>query len=181
MRARNLREEVSEKEMDRHLNTIQQTIPMKEEWRVKEKASTPALIALDDDMDLMDDDESPLIKDGSPPPTNMDINMVFTLPAEFRGDDEEFAQLCLSPKEAMFEKPEESSQHLRPLYIRGHIDGRPITMMLINGGAAVNLMSYSIFKKFRREDDELVKTNLPLSGMGATRWRLEVSSPWSSL
>jgi hypothetical protein len=36
--------------------------------------------------------------------------------------------------------------------------------MLIDGGAAVNLMSYSIFKKLRREDDELVKTILTLNG-----------------
>jgi hypothetical protein len=27
--------------------------------------------------------------------------------------------MCLGPKEAMFEKPEESSQHLKLLYIRG--------------------------------------------------------------
>jgi hypothetical protein len=29
-------------------------------------------------------------------------------------------------------------------------------------------MSYSIFKKLGREDDELVKTNLALNGVGAT-------------
>jgi hypothetical protein len=40
--------------------------------------------------------------------------------------------------------------------------------MLINGGAAVNLMPYSIFKKLGREDNELVKTSLMLNGMGAT-------------
>jgi hypothetical protein len=38
--------------------------------------------------------------------------------------------------------------------------------MLIGSGAAVNLMMYSIFKKLRREDDELVKTNLTLNRMG---------------
>jgi hypothetical protein len=45
---------------------------MKQEWRVKEKADTPAPTTFNDDMDLLDDDESPLIKDGSPPPTGMD-------------------------------------------------------------------------------------------------------------
>jgi hypothetical protein len=80
----------------------------------------------------------------------------------------------------MFEKPEESSQHLKPLYVRGHIDERPIFRMLVDGGAAVNLMLYSMFKKLGREDNELVKTNLTLNGMGATRWRLEALSPWSS-
>jgi hypothetical protein len=85
MRAQKLREEAAKKERDEHFNTIRWMIPKKQEWRVKEKISTPVLIASDDDMDLLDDDESPLIKDKSPPPTGMDINMVFTLPAEFRG------------------------------------------------------------------------------------------------
>jgi hypothetical protein len=52
--------------------------------------------------------------------------------------------------------------------------------MLVDGGAAINLMSYFVFKKLGRENDELVKTNLTLNSVGATRWRLEASSPWSS-
>jgi hypothetical protein len=147
---------------------------------VKEKVGTPAPTTSDDDMDLLDDDEAPLIKDRSPPPTDMDINMVFMLPTEFRGVEEEVAQMCLSPKEVMFEKPKESSQHLKPLYIRGHIDGKLVSRMLIDSGTAINLMPYSIFNKLGREDDELVKTNLMLNGMGAARWKPRVSSPWSS-
>jgi hypothetical protein len=134
----------------------------------------------DDDMDLLDDDEPPLIKGGSPPPTSMNINMVFTLLAKFRGVEEEVTQMCLSPKETMFEKPEKLSQHLKLLYIQGHIDGEPISRMLIDGGAAINLVPYSIFKKLGREDDELVKTNLMLNGVGATRWKPGVSSSRSS-
>jgi hypothetical protein len=117
-------------------------------------------------MDLLDDDESPLIKNGSSPLISMDINMVFTLPAEFRGAEEEVAQMCLNPKEAVFKKPKESSQHMKPLYVRGHIDGRPIFRMLIDGGVVVNYMLYSAFKKLGREDDELMKTNLTLNGVG---------------
>jgi hypothetical protein len=139
---------------------------MKQEWRVKEKANTPAPMTSDDDMDLLDDDESPLITGGSPPPTSMDFNMLCTLPAEFRGVKEEATQMCLSPKEAMFEKPEESGQHLKSLYVQGHIDGKPISKMLIDGSAIINLMMYSVFKKLEREDDELVKTNLTLNSMG---------------
>jgi hypothetical protein len=58
---------------------------------VKEKADTPVPTTSDDNMDLLYDDEAPLIKDGSPPPTSLDINVVFTLPAEFRGIEEEVA------------------------------------------------------------------------------------------
>jgi hypothetical protein len=133
---------------------------------VKEKTSMPTLMTFDDDMDLLDDDESLLIKDGSLPSTNMDINMVFTLSAELKGVEEEVALMCLSPKEAMFEKPKESSQHIKPLCVRGHIDGRPISRMFVDGGAVVNLMSYSIFKNLGWENDELVKTNLTLNDVG---------------
>ncbi len=91
MRAHKMREEGVEKERDEHFNDIWPMIPMKQKWRVKEKASTPTLMASDDNMDLLDDDESPLIKDGSSAPTDMDINMVFTLLAEFKVVEEEVA------------------------------------------------------------------------------------------
>jgi hypothetical protein len=81
MRVQKLREDTTEKERDEHFNTIQPMFPMKQEWRVKEKADTSAPTTFDDDMDLLDDDESPVIKDGPLPLINMDINMVFTLPA----------------------------------------------------------------------------------------------------
>jgi hypothetical protein len=38
--------------------------------------------------------------------------------------------------------------------------------MLVDGSAAINLMSYSVLKKLGREDDELVKTNLMLNDVG---------------
>jgi hypothetical protein len=82
---RQSRSDKVEKERDEHFNSIRSMIPMKQERRVKKKTSTPALTTSDDDMDLLDDDEAPLIKDVSPPPTGMDINMVFMLPVEFKG------------------------------------------------------------------------------------------------
>jgi hypothetical protein len=91
--------------------------------------------------------------------------MVFMLSTEFRGVEEEIAPMCLGPREAVFEKLEESSQHLKPLYIRGHINKRSISRMLIDSDAA-NLIPYSVFKKLGIEDDDLVKTNLTLNGVG---------------
>jgi hypothetical protein len=168
MRAQKMREEAVKKERDEHFNDIRPVILKKQEWRVKEKANTHAPTISDDDMDLLDDDEASLIKDGSPSPTSMDVNMVFTLPTEFRGAEEEMAHIYLSPKVVMFEKPEESSHHLKPLYVQGHIDGKPNCRMLIDGNTAVNLMSCSIFRKLGRGNDELMKTNLTLNGVGAT-------------
>jgi hypothetical protein len=109
MWAQKMREEVTKKDRDEHFDDIQLVILTRHEWSMKEKANTPAHMTFNDDMDLLDEDEPPLIKDGSPPPTGMDLNMVFTLSAEIRSAEEEVAQMCLGPKEVMFEKHEESS------------------------------------------------------------------------
>jgi hypothetical protein len=69
------------------------------------KVDTPASMTFNDGMDLLDDDEAPLIKDGSPPPTSMDINMVLTLLVEFRGAEEEVAQMCLGPSRSCLRSP----------------------------------------------------------------------------
>jgi hypothetical protein len=39
--------------------------------------------------------------------------------------------------------------------------------MLVNGGAAMNLMPYSLYGKLGKQDDELDKTNMTLSGVGS--------------
>jgi hypothetical protein len=98
MRAQKMREEAAEKERDKHFNDIRPVIPTKQEWRVKKKANTPAPMA-------SDDDESLLIKDESPPPIGMDMNMVFTLLAKFWSAEEEVAQKCLAPKRSCSRSP----------------------------------------------------------------------------
>jgi hypothetical protein len=42
---------VAKKERDDHFNTIRSVIPMKQEWRVKEKIDVPTPTISDDDMD----------------------------------------------------------------------------------------------------------------------------------
>jgi hypothetical protein len=49
--------------------------------------------------------------------------------------------------------------------------------MLIDGDAAINLMPYSVFKKLGRMDDEVMKTNLMLNGIGGNPMEARVSSP----
>jgi hypothetical protein len=38
--------------------------------------------------------------------------------------------------------------------------------MLIDGGAIINLMPYSFFKKMGKSDEELIKTNMMINGIG---------------
>jgi hypothetical protein len=55
---------------------------------------------------------------------------------------------------------------LKPLYIRGHLDGTLVARMLVDGGAAVNVMPYSTFKKLGKTNAKLIKTNMTIMGIG---------------
>jgi hypothetical protein len=106
--------------------------------------------------------------EASPERPGMDVNVItFSADCTIVGNDEPVvAQFDFGPKEAAFTKPKESVNHLKPLFVCGHIDGIPIAKMLVDGGAAVNLMPYSLYRKLGKQDDKLVKTNMTLSGVG---------------
>jgi hypothetical protein len=48
----------------------------------------------------------------------------------------------------MFEKPDNPGAHMKPLFIRGHLDGTPIGHMLVDGGASINILPLSLFKSW---------------------------------
>ena len=97
----------------------------------------------------------------------MEINTIyFSDDYQFLGDDEQVAQFDFAPKNAVFKKPTESDNHLRALYLKGHINGKPISRMLVDGGAIVNLMPYSLYKKLGGVDSELIKTHMTINGVG---------------
>jgi len=75
--------------------------------------------------------------------------------------------LVLSPERAVFEKPEGiENRHLKPLYINGYVNGKPMSKMMVDGGAAVNLMPYTTFRKLGRTTEDLIKTNMVLKDFG---------------
>jgi hypothetical protein len=55
---------------------------------------------------------------------------------------------------------------LKTLYVRSHIDGTLISRILIDGGGTVNLMPYSLYRKLGKQDSDLIRTNMILSGVG---------------
>jgi len=63
---------------------------------------------------------------------------------------------------ATFEKPEKHL-HLKALYLKGFINGKPITKMLVDKGTNVNLMPYSIFRKHGKKSKDLCPTDMPLT------------------
>ena len=56
--------------------------------------------------------------------------------------------------------------HLKPLHVKGYINGKLVNNMLVDNGAMVNLMSYSLYKKLGESDEELIKTKRMVKGVG---------------
>lgn len=71
--------------------------------------------------------------------------------------------MVLPAQQAVFEKPElKKHRHLKPLYVKGHVDGRPMSKMLVDGGVAVNIMPYATYRKLGKTPKDLIKTNIVL-------------------
>jgi hypothetical protein len=96
-----------------------------------------------------------------------DAHMLFILPAEFHARTQEqpsVAQLDLGPRPVIFEKPQAKNyKHLKALYLKGFINGQPVNKMLVDTGAAVNIMPYSVLRHLGRSTGDLIKTNVTLS------------------
>jgi hypothetical protein len=71
------------------------------------------------------------------------------------------AQLVLA-KQATFDKPAKN-QHMRPLYLRGYVNGKPLTKIFVDGGATVNVMSYTTFRKLGMGTRDLTQTIIVLN------------------
>jgi hypothetical protein len=99
--------------------------------------------------------------------TSADAHMVFVLPVEFhapRNEEVPVAQLDLGPRSVIFEKPREKNyRHLKALYLKRYINGQPVSRMLVDTGAAVNIMPYSVLCKLGHYVGDLIKTNITLS------------------
>jgi hypothetical protein len=52
----------------------------------------------------------------------MDVNMVFTIAVEFCAPMEDVVELALGSECAVFEKSENPGAHMKPLFMRGHLD-----------------------------------------------------------
>jgi hypothetical protein len=88
----------------------------------------------------------------------VEVSTIFILFAEFRASDNEeesdeevvMAQWVCQADNATIEESEKHL-HLKTLYLKGFIDGKPLTKMLVDGAAAVNPMPYSTFRKLDKK------------------------------
>jgi hypothetical protein len=64
----------------------------------------------------------------------------------------------------LFEKPDPlMTQHLRPLYIQGHLDGIPVSRILVDNGSAANLMPRFMLVKLGKGDQDLLPSSASIS------------------
>lgn len=67
-------------------------------------------------------------------------------------------------QKAMFENPSPGmTYHLKPLFIRVKVDGVSVNKVFVDGGATVNLMPNTLFKKMGKGDADLRQHNMVLS------------------
>jgi hypothetical protein len=115
----------------------------------------------------------PRKKEWRPKPTKADgiapagTNIIFVLPPKFYAPDRKklpVAQLDFGPRPVIFEKPRKKNyKHLKALYLKGYINDHPVNKMLVDTGAVVNIMPYSVLRRLGRSVEDLIKTNVTLS------------------
>ena len=71
-------------------------------------------------------------------------------------------------QQAIFGKPGKH-RHLKALYVKGFVDGKPMSKMLVDGGASVNLMSYTTFCKLGKGPKDLIETDMMLKNFRGPR------------
>ena len=74
------------------------------------------------------------------------------------------AQLTLI-QQATFDKPIQH-RHLKALYVKGFVDGKPMSKMLVDGVASINLMPSTTFHKLGKGPEDLIETDMMLKDFG---------------
>ena len=68
-------------------------------------------------------------------------------------------------QQAIFDKPVKH-RHLKALYVKGFMDEKPMSKMLVDGGASVNLIPYTSFRKLGKGPEDLIETDMMLKDFG---------------
>ena len=57
----------------------------------------------------------------------------------------------------------EMTRHIKPLYVRAHLNGRLVSKVLIDNGSTVNVMSLRILRAMGRSISDLIETKVAMS------------------
>ena len=68
------------------------------------------------------------------------------------------------PHKVILEKPfVETTRHIKPLYVKAHLNGRPVSKVLIDNGSVVNVMPLRILRALGRSINDLIETEVVVS------------------
>jgi hypothetical protein len=151
LRKAEIEREKAEIERDKWFNRARPMTTIKKTWREKMLAREER----DDDEDIESSSENDA--------RQVEVNMVFELPSEFQIPEDEVAELALGAKAAVFQKPERLGVHMKPLFIRGYLQGKPMQKIMVDSGDDVNVMPLMTFNKMGYRESDLMRTNTSLS------------------
>lgn len=61
----------------------------------------------------------------------------------------------------LVEKPTmEVTKHLKPLYIKAHINGKLFSRVFVDGGVVLNIMPLTIMVRLSKNVEDLIPTNI---------------------
>ena len=78
-------------------------------------------------------------------------------------EEVEYAALVPAEPEEIKFKKWIKARHLKPLYIKAHVNEKPISRVLIDGGVVLNMMPYNKVKKLGKSLKDLKETNITMS------------------
>jgi hypothetical protein len=113
-----------------------------------------------------EDDEELVDYNSSPEHMNLYINVIHICLCMVMCSRRRTSHISTLGQRKLFSRSSKATgNHMKDLYMKGHINGKPISRMLVDGEAIVNLMLYSLFKKLGGSDDKLINTNMTASSV----------------
>ena len=68
------------------------------------------------------------------------------------------------PQKVIFKKPSvEMTRRIKPLYVRAHLNGRPVSKGLIDNGSTINVMPLRMLRALGRSICDLIETEVVVS------------------
>ena len=52
------------------------------------------------------------------------------------------------------------SRHIRPLYVRAHFNGKPVSKVLVDNGSTINVMPLRMLRALGRSIDDMIETEV---------------------
>ena len=57
----------------------------------------------------------------------------------------------------------EMTRHIKPLYVRSHLNGRPVSKVLIDNGLVVNVMPLRMLRDLGRSINDMIEIEVTVS------------------